>query len=151
MSSIAAFSFGALGDFVALFDLAQKVKRSLDATSGGSEDYLMLLVEVDSLVRILRMATTGSTLTRLSQLSPALVHTGRNALKSSHDVLEILEKKVMTYQDKLRRGGSKRMMMESWRKIGWGLLVKDDEVKKIRWQLIYHVKTIQVVMSFAQR
>ncbi|EIM82033.1 uncharacterized protein STEHIDRAFT_161385 [Stereum hirsutum FP-91666 SS1] len=150
MSSIAAFSFGALGDFVALFDLGQKVKRSLDASSGGSEDYLMLLVEVDSLVRILRMVTTVSTSAQLSQLSPALVQAGCNAFKSSHNVLKILERKVTTYQDKLQRGGSERMMMESWRKIGWGLLVKDDEVKKLRWQLSYHIKTIQVVMSFAQ-
>lgn len=149
MASVAAFSFGALGDFVALLDLAQKVRKSLNASSGGSQDYLTLLVEVDSLVRILRSSTTPSISTRLSHLSPALVQTGCNALKSLHDLLDILERKIMTYQDNLRRGGSARMMMESWRKVGWGLLVRDDEVKKLRWQLSYHIKTFQVVMSYA--
>ncbi|EIM82066.1 uncharacterized protein STEHIDRAFT_114717 [Stereum hirsutum FP-91666 SS1] len=150
MSSVAAFSFGTLGDFIVLLDLAQKVRKSLNASSGGSQDYLMLLIEVDALVRILRLATTPSTSTRLSQLSPALVWTACNALKSLQDVLNILETKVVTYQGKLRKGGSALMMMESWRKIGWGLLAQDDEVKKLRCQLSYHTRTIQVVMSFAQ-
>lgn len=42
------------------------------------------------------------------------------------------------------------MMMESWRKIGWGLLAKDDEVNELRWQLSHHIGTIQAVMLFAQ-
>lgn len=150
MYSIAAFSFGALGDFVALFDLAQKVKRSLNASSGGSEDYLTLLVEIDSLIRILRTATTASTSTRLPQLTPHLVRTGRHALKSLQDVLKSIETKIRTYQDNLRKGGSLRMMMDSWRKIGWGLLVMNDEVKTLRWQLSYHIIILQAVISFAQ-
>lgn len=150
MFTVAAFSFGAFGDFVALLDLAQEVSKSLNASSGGSEDYLMLLVEVDSLVHILQSAITPSTSIRLSQLSPALVQTAFNALKSLQDVLDILKTKVVTYQDKLRKGGSARMMMESWGKIGWGLLVKDGEVKKLRWELSYHIKTLQIVMSYAQ-
>lgn len=150
MSSIAAFSFGALGDFVALLDLARKVRKTLNDSSGGSHDYIMILVEVDSLVRVLQMATAATTSAQLSQLSPALVQTCCNALKLSHDVLNILWIKVMNYQDRLRRGGSERMMMESWRKIGWSLLNKDNEVNKLRWQLSYHARTIQVVISFAQ-
>lgn len=150
MSSIAAFSFGAFGDFVALLDLALKVRKSLNTSSGGSQEYLTLLVEVDSLVRFLRMATTASSSIPPAQLSPALIRTGCDALKSSQYVLESLEKKIITYQGKLRRGGSERMMMESWRKIGWSLLVNDEEVKKLQWQLSYHVRTLQVVMAYAQ-
>lgn len=147
MTSIAAFSFGAFGDFVALLDLAQKVRKSLNASSGGSPDYLTLLVEFDSLVRTLRLATTA---TRLSQLTPPLLRTGRHALKSLQDVLEAIETKIRTYQDNLRKGGSLRMMMDSWRKIGWGLLVMNDEVKTLRWQLSYHIIILQAVISFAQ-
>lgn len=150
MSSIAAFSFGAFGDFVALFDLAQKVKRSLNASSGASEDYLTLLVELDSLIRILRTATTASTSPRLPQLTPPLVRTGRHALKSLQDVLRSIETKIRTYQENLRKGGSLRMMMDSWRKVGWGLLVMNDEVKTLRWQLSYHIVILQAIISFAQ-
>lgn len=150
MSSIAAFSFGALGDFVALFNLAQKVKKSLNSSSGGSEDYLMLLLELDSLICILRTATTASTSTRLPQLTPPLVRTGRHALESLQDVLKSIETKIRTYQENLRKGGSLRMMMDSWRKIGWGLLVMNDEVKTLRWQLSYHILILQAVISFAQ-
>lgn len=150
MSSIAAFSFGAFGDFVALLDLALKVRKSLNTSSGGSQEYLTLLVEVDSLVRLLRMATTASTSISPSQLSPALIQTGYDALKSSQYVLKSLEIKIIAYQDKLRRGRSERMMMESWRKIGWGLLVNDEEVQKLWWQLSCHVRTIQVVTAYAQ-
>lgn len=150
MSSIAAFSFGALGDFVALLDLSKKVRKSLNASSGGSQDYLMFLFEVDSLVRVLHMATPATTSARLSQLSPALIREGLSALKSLQNILTDLETKITTYQEKLRKGGSRRMMMESWRKIGWGLLVQDDEVVKLRRQLVSNVRTMGIVASSAQ-
>ncbi|EIM80978.1 uncharacterized protein STEHIDRAFT_125284 [Stereum hirsutum FP-91666 SS1] len=150
MSSIAAFSFGALGDFVALLDLSKKVRKSLNASSGASQDYLMFLFEVDSLVRVLQMATPATTPARLSQLSPALIQEGLSALKSVQNIMTDLETKITTYQEKLRKGGSRRMMMESWRKIGWGLLVQDDEVAKLRRQLVSNVRTMGIVTSSAQ-
>lgn len=149
MSSVAAFSFGAFGDFVTIFQLALKVKKSLSTSLGASEDYQALLLDVDSLVRILKIATAPTSI-RLTQLPAPLIQLGHNALSSSQDILQCLEAKIATYQDRLKRGGSYRMMMESWIKIGWGLLVKDDEVKMLRWQLSYNVKIIQAVVSSTQ-
>lgn len=151
MSSFAAFSFGAFGDFVAILTLAQNVKKFLADSLGASEEYQTLLAEVDSLACILQTATTATSPKRLSQLSPPLIQMGRDALKALQNILKSLEMRIITYQSNLRRGGSQQMMMASWRKIGWGLLAKDDDVTKLRLQLSYHMKIVQVVMSFAQR
>lgn len=150
MSSVAAFSFGAFGDFVTLIELGVKVIKHLSASSGPSEDYQALILDIDSLVRILKIATTATTSIRHSQLPESLVQTGCNALQSAQDNLKRLEAKIETYRQRLRRGGSYRKMVESWAKIGWGLLVKDEDVITLRWQLSYNVRTIQVVMSSAQ-
>ena len=131
-------SCGSVGDIIALTQLTIQIKRALSDTQGAPSEYQELVTELDLFHRaLLRVKSALPTNTNAKPLDPkcdaldtmnAIQYHTTLAERRLKDFMQTIEK----YQKSLQKGGSKNMMLDTWRKLGWTFLKKED---------VQHLKT----------
>lgn len=151
--ALVAFTFGSLGDIIAIVDLLNQVRKALSDSTGSSAEYQALLISLDIFYDTLLAVQDIFAPTPPSQrhaLLPSLQNAHRQALSVSHALLKDVRARIMKYQASLRKGGSGSMMRDSWRKIGWALFQK-PELEEIRMKMMAQVETHNILLSLTLR
>ncbi|CAL1717003.1 unnamed protein product [Somion occarium] len=146
-----AFSFGSFGDILALIELAAKVAHILTSTSGASESYQALILDVTRLQHFLQQLNSFSrhrnvTILKSQLLSPEDV---ASAIKECTRSLERILQRVTYYRSFVEsRCGSS--VHNSWRRTwmtsGW-MLLKSREIAEFRAELLQHNTLLARILS----
>lgn len=131
LPSFISFTFGSFGDIVTVIQLLRDVVKVLGDSKGASLDYQKLVEELrgyeDVLVEVHDTLSDSRTPVRVAR---AL----RKEVDLCNAIITRINRDIIKYRESLRRGGSKRMMIDSWRKIGWTLF-RGPEVDQVRQEL----------------
>lgn len=152
--ALVAFTFGSLGDIIAVIGL-NEVRKALSESTGSSAEHQALLVSLDIFHDTLQaVRDTFSPVESLSRqhtpLLPSLQNAHRQALNASHALIKDIHARIAKYQTSLRKGGSGSMMRDSWRKIGWALFQK-PELEEMQTKMMAQVETHNIILSLALR
>ncbi|TFY76066.1 hypothetical protein EWM64_g7947 [Hericium alpestre] len=144
-----SFTFGAFGDIVSLIQLATSVSKALHESIGASMEYQELVMEVDSFVKTMNCVHHIMSFQGPDRLSPVV----EDALNTSLAVCSVhigkIANKVTGYRESLRKGGgTDQMVLDSWRKIGWGLFAK-NEVLDLRRRLAEQIEVMNTLLTLA--
>ncbi|TFY76573.1 hypothetical protein EWM64_g7438 [Hericium alpestre] len=143
-----AFTFGAFGDIFSLIQLARSVQKALSESAGASMEYQDLVMEVDSFIKIVNCVHRTMSFHGPNRLPPSV----ENALNASLAICSVLigkiGNKIIDYRESLRKGGGTRMMLDSWRKIGWGLFAKNEMIDLQR-RLAEQVEVMNTLLTLA--
>lgn len=154
---VVAFTIGAFGDIITIVQLGQKVLHALCDSTGSSHDYQALVAELASFLEVVEGAeelidtpkTSGNSRPRLSGRLPKRVRGAlQREIDESRELLEVMNEKIVGYQQSLQKGGSHSRMRDSWRKIGWSLF-KKDELVGCRQRLSEHTTRINALIGQA--
>lgn len=153
--ALVAFTFGSLGDIIAVIDLLNEVRKALSDSTGSSAEYQGLLISLDIFHDTLEavqdtFSPASSSRRNHTPLLPSLQNAHRQALSVSHALLKDIHARIAKYQASLRKGGSGSMMRDSWRKIGWALFQK-PELEEMRTTMMAQVETHNILLSLALR
>lgn len=147
--SIVAFTFGSFGDIVSLIELTLRVRKALSDSTGSSEEYQALILELQGFSDLLSMtrATLHSLKATNRQIISESIHLQvLHHLDHAGRLLKGLHMRIERYQDRLREGGSRARMLESWRKIGWALF-KNSELRAMKGHLEEVIGRINSLLS----
>lgn len=128
-------TFNSFGDIVTAADLALRIFKALNDSTGSSFEYQSLLAELNALVHVLTLIDFA---VRATPLRADVIEGVHAECARARVVLDKLWERIRGYQRSLgggRTGGS------SWRKIGWGLF-KTNDIVGLRTQLAAHRETI---------
>lgn len=153
--ALVAFTFGSLGDIIAVIDLLNEVRKALSDSTGSSAEYQALLISLDIFHDTLEavrdtFSTASPSLRNHTPLLPSLQNAHRQALSVSRALLKDIHARIAKYQASLRKGGSGSMMRDSWRKIGWALFQK-PELEEMKMKMMAQVETLNILLSLALR
>ncbi|KAJ7173607.1 hypothetical protein C8R46DRAFT_893040 [Mycena filopes] len=137
-----------LGDVLALANLAWSIARILRESTGASAEYQALIAELESLGSALQTLNQFVSNPGPTKLQDSVENALRFSLSRCQTLMAAFLKKIGGYQRSLKKGGSGNGMRDSWRKIGWGLLQK-DEIALLKGQLMEQKATIGMMLTFS--
>lgn len=148
--SLFVLSFGSFGDIITLVGLVNRCRKALCESSGASQDYQDLVLELTSFASLLQS---------VQDIIFDSENSNRNlAIKQVRDELELTLKEakktldgfnglILMYKASLgQRGGTGRKVKDSWMKIGWSLL-KAAEVREMRQKLDDYQQKLMLLMG----
>lgn len=141
----AVFSFGSLGDILAIAELAYKLARALSESTGSSAEYQAVIAELDTLTTALRILNE---IIARQPLQPSVQHTIRHALERCRSLMDAFKLRIEGYQRSLMKGGSGNRWRDSWRKIGWSIFRK-EELIALKQELSEQKATINMMLSMS--
>lgn len=147
-----AFTIGAFGDILSTADLAGKVYESLSKTSGSSEKYRHLLLELD-LYRSTLQSVDNVFFARGNELPEYFVAAGqavRDALDDSRLLLATVYASMNQYHNPLMEGSSGNRIAQSLGAIGWAFS-KEEKVKEVSRALASYTKLFAMLLSVSHR
>lgn len=147
LPSFISFTFGSFGDIVTVIQLLRDVVKVLSHSKGASLDYQNLVEELrgyeDVLVDTHDILSDPRTPARLSR-------TLRKEVDLCRAILHRVNCDITKYRESLCKGGSKRMMLDSWRKIGWSLFC-GPEVDHVRHELACCIQRVTASIAFSNK
>ncbi|TFY81405.1 hypothetical protein EWM64_g2603 [Hericium alpestre] len=148
--SLVAFTFGSLGDIIALLQLADQVRRALCDTRDASAEYKDLIAELYSVVytitNVQRVLSIQGPRRLAQSVENALYHAVGVCL---HLVAQMNERISTRRQAACSRGVVKMMVADVWWSIGWKLF-KREEVLFLRKRLSGQVAAMNTLLTLAQ-
>ncbi|TFY54954.1 hypothetical protein EVG20_g9496 [Dentipellis fragilis] len=152
---LVAFSFGSVGDIIAVVQLLNQVRRALCDSTGSAAEYQALIADLDAFADVLcavqhALNPPAYQPARRRSVPPPVANAWCHALQMSAGLLDEIRRKVLKYQDSLRIGGSGSMMRDSWRKVGWALF-KKPELEGIRRRVMDQVEVLNILLSLLSR
>lgn len=144
-----AFTFGAVGDIIAVGHLLYLVLEALLSSTGSSRTCQALIAELD-----LFKLSLDEVEKVLSPRAPhRLQFSAENAIKGyielcRYDLDAFLRNVGQCRKKLLGGGGSWRMAAESWRKIGWAL-IKGEEIERLAKRLQTHRENIMLIFTLS--
>lgn len=122
-----ALTFGAVGDFIAVLELIQKVVIALDDSRGSTKEYRDVVQSLQILERTITHVKDV-----YSDQSPSSVHDDLRAIAlcivaKIKEYLEDFCDKTWKFGPSLANGGTKNVFRDAARKIQWGFRQKDVE------------------------
>ncbi|KAA1479012.1 hypothetical protein DENSPDRAFT_830205, partial [Dentipellis sp. KUC8613] len=152
---IVAFTFGSVGDIIAVVQLLDQVRRALCDSTGSSAEYQALIRDLDVFADILDAVehafhTPVYKPAGRGGVPPTVANAHRQALQTSFELLCDVEGRIGRYKACLKRGGSGSMMRDSWRKVGWALF-KKAELQDLRRRVMDQVEVMHILLSLQSR
>ena len=143
-------SFGwSAGDVFEAGKCLYTIIKALSDSTGSCKDYADLMLELDTLQRTLKQVEsifkTHENTGVPSQFSQSTINAIGYTVSRCQKILHEFPFTIRHYQGRL---AGKRGWRESWRKIGWELLV-GDEVDKVRAKLGAHTPCLQLLVEAA--
>ena len=130
-------TFSSVGDIIAITQLAIQIKSALSDTRGAPREYQDLIAELDLFHRdLLRVHSAIPTVCKNPrnnhQQFPHPSGESLDIVNALHYHISLAEhhmksfiQTIEKYQISLQKGGSKNMMLDTWRKLGWTFLKKE--------------------------
>ena len=135
-----------IGDIVALCLLTKDLITALNQTRGSSRDFQQLVKQLQSLASVLHEVDL---LTKREKITPSLdairVTLSRIAA-DCQDLIEPFYGRLRGYQDRLKLGGSGRVLHDAACKWRWKFC-EADEVERLRADLLAHTMTMQTLIG----
>ncbi|CAL1716960.1 unnamed protein product [Somion occarium] len=146
-----AFSFGSFGDIVTLIDLTTKVIQILTSTSGASESFQGLILDVTRLQHFLQQVHSFSRQRNVTILKSHLLTSDdiATAIRECSRSLERILQRVTYYRSyvETRCGKSGRHSWHrTWITSGW-MLLKSREIEQFRSELVEHNTLLARILS----
>lgn len=144
--SVVAFTFGSFGDILSILQLANNVRKSLGESAGASAEYQQLISELDTSRVALSLVLGVSQLKDTSPISQEARLAIQQCVHNSRNIIAELDSKIFKFRDSLKKGGTRRMVIDSWRKIGWGIF-KVDYLVEARRRLSEQSRMIKLLLE----
>ena len=146
-----AFTFGSFGDILALIDLTTRVIELLTSTSGASDSYQALILDVTRLQHFLQQLNSFSRQRNVTILKSHLLSSDdiTAAICECSRSLERIIQRVTYYQSYVqsRCGTSGRQSWHrTWLTSGW-MLLKMREIDQFRTELLQHNTLLARILS----
>ncbi|KAB5550919.1 hypothetical protein GE09DRAFT_154848 [Coniochaeta sp. 2T2.1] len=144
----AAFSFGSLGDIIAICQLAYEFARALHDSTGSAKEYQELREDVDGSTQLLLqlMATceedSSGLLQDIDNLTKSAITDCATTLREALDRFE-------KYDISLRSGGSGNRLKDAFGKLKW--LGEKENVERIQQKLRAGTERVNMLLSAASR
>jgi hypothetical protein len=155
ISSPAMFSitFGSLGDIIAVAQIVQQVIEALNNSTGAPRNYQDLICQLQTLHRTLLEA--HQLITQSKIYDPERLPTSADGtilweVGLCKSIMEDLLEKIAKYGKNLCKGGSGSIMRDSWRKISWQFLKKED-VTSFTERIDPHITAINMLLHISTR
>ena len=133
-------------DILTFAQLTLKLISTLSATTGSSSAYQSLILDLSCVHRTLRQVEQ---MTKARQLSTSTLNALYHQVYASKEPIERFLDRTEKYRRSLGVGvGGQGWAVDSWRKIGWGLL-KEGEVRSLRDVLQMRLQAINVLLTTA--
>ncbi|KAA1476269.1 hypothetical protein DENSPDRAFT_884201 [Dentipellis sp. KUC8613] len=133
---LVAFSFGTVGDIIAVVQLLNQVRQALCDSTGSAVEYQALIGDLDALADVLGAVQHAFD---PPSYQPAL----------RRDV-PVSTANACAHALRTSAGGSGSMMKDSWRKVGWALF-KKPELEEIRRRVTDQVAVLNILLSLLSR
>lgn len=145
------FTFGSFGDIVTLIDLTTRVIELLTSTSGASDSYQALILDVTRLQHFLQQLNGFSRQRNVTILKSRLLSSDdiSAAICDCSRSLEHIIRRVTYYQSyvQTRCGTSGRQSWHrTWLTSGW-MLLKTREIDQFRTEILGHNTLLARILS----
>ena len=138
-------AFGSAGDIISVCLLIKDIVKALNESHGSSHSFQQLVSQLQALERTLLEVEL---LVHKHEASPeltALCVAAGQAARNCHTAAEPFFRRLQVYQQSLRRGGSRNKMKDTYRKIHWATLRK-DEVDKSYAEVSAHTGSLNMLL-----
>jgi len=143
MPASIAFTFGSVGDIISLIQLSGQIIYLLVSTSGSSESYQALVLDVTRLQNFLEQLVLAIRNENMVSCRARAIFSERyaeDAVVSCRALLERIRQRTMYYRNIVARRAS-GTWMDTWRKAGW-MLFRQGEIEAFREQICEHNQLI---------
>lgn len=138
------FGFSA-GDFIAALELVTTVVNALRESGGSSAEYRSLVSQLNTLqttlLRVKRLELEDNQHAELIALQQAASQCQRT--------IDAFWEKIKKYQTSLSIGGSGSRVKDTWRKVKWAIVKKEDLVR-FKADLMGHTESIELLLTTVQ-
>ncbi|KAF2185742.1 cysteine proteinase [Zopfia rhizophila CBS 207.26] len=140
---MATFTFGSVGDIIAICQVVQSAVSALNDARGSAADYQALSRSLSSLAQVLFKIDTLSKNKRCVVNMAGLDQTLKDCFKCLHDFYATIEK----YSRALGAQGEKRLMKDIFRKIQW--LSEKEDVSNFHRDISTYLAMLQLLLQLA--
>jgi hypothetical protein len=143
-----AFTFGSLGDIVALLQLAWSLRQTLSDVAGSSMQIRAVIADLDSFAHGIQ--AVKSALDMFKSMPASLRNALGLALQRAHAILLAMKSEVDTFNAKVASAAGILSLKEFWARCQWGALGGRTKVEAMRQRLSEQLVAIQVLLAASQ-
>jgi hypothetical protein len=145
----AAFTFGSLGDIMAITELVYRLCQALNDSRGSAKQYLELRKDLDGfgqcLVQVITSYEICDSTAWLRNIDNITISAVDDCARTIQEALDLLAK----YDSSLRAGGSGNCVKDTFRKIQW--LAEKEKIDEFRQKLKMGTERIMMLLTVASK